>query len=760
MSISDIAHIRQKVDGSFEVQSIEEHSRNVAELAKDFMYEDSEGHKEIAYVAGLLHDFGKYRSDFQRYIMVSSGMDTTMSCALKAPHAIVGAIEAIRHYGAPDENAAEVLAFVISGHHRGLYDQNTMSQRLRMGDPRRWCDECEANAGSATSFDFPKLAYDPYDHQMTIRMIFSSLIDADRLDTERYMAPEISNEREGIRDHYDSLMSLRDKLREHTDAFSNAPDTPVNRSRGHFLDLCRQHGQSKEAGIYTLSLPTGAGKTLSSMAWALEMAIRNGHDRIIYVIPYTSIITQTADTFRKIFGEQNILEHHSEVVVDLEEEGVAEKLSRLQLLSENWDAPIVLTTNVQFFESLFAANPSKCRKVHNIANSVIVMDEAQALPDDFLSPILSSIDSLAESFHCSILLCTATQPIFGEDQSSDEYGDDTEYYDPLYIEGEVVPREEQYFAPFDRVHYHLEPLKVSSGELADRLCLPESVLCVVNSRKDATLVYQALVHKEGVDQSEVIHLSRMMCSAHLREKIDQIKERMDQGLPTKVISTQLIEAGVDLDFPEVWRAEAGLGSIIQAGGRCNREGLREKGEVYVFALTDGGKPFGAIAKGVEATSMTRSLQPKLLEDPTAPEVIKTYYEQYFQRITDFDTKRIRENLEVECNFETVAERFNLIDDSGTRSVLVPYASEGRKLSSKIQHGELLTKRDYHQLQEYSVSLRDRDYLALLKQGSIEEISRGRDEDREVLAVLTDAQCYDAQAGVVLGNHWLEEPLTK
>lgn len=749
-----IAHVRQREDGSYEIQTIEEHCHNVAELARRFMYEDEEsmGQKDLAYMAGLLHDFGKYRKDFQRYISVSSGIDTASSSSPKAPHAIVGAVEAVRMYGCEEEGAGEALALAISGHHRGLYDLNAMRQKLKMGDPGRWCDECERSS-KVESRDLS--GYDPYDYQMSVRMLFSALIDADRIDTERYMSPETGKERTRIHESYDSMEHLREMLRERTDAFRIGKDTPVNRARAHFLKRCREHGKSSYAGIYTLSLPTGAGKTLSSMAWALEMAIRNGHDRIIYVIPYTSIITQTADTFRRIFGEQNILEHHSEVVLDRGDGEAEGRLSRLQLLSENWDAPIVLTTNVQFFESLFAANPSRCRKVHSIANSVIVMDEAQALPDDFLSPILSAIDSLVEGFHCSLLLCTATQPIFGTDLTRDEYDDEGQFFDPLEIEGEVVPWDKEHFAPFDRVRYHTEPTKISSVDLAAKLAKAESALCVVNSRKDATLLYQALIHAEGISRDQVIHLSRMMCSAHLREKIRLIKDRMKEGLPTKVISTQLIEAGVDLDFPEVWRAEAGLGSIIQAGGRCNREGLRERGEVYVFALTDGGKPFGAIARGAEATAATLQLCPTAITDPTAPQVIKEYYLQYFRRTTDFDVKGI---MDEECNSETVAERFRLIDDSGARSVLVPYSEESRTLARKILDRELLTKRDYHRLQEYSVSLRERDYMELLRQGSIEEISQG--EEREILAVLTDAKCYDAEAGVILDNHWLEETLIK
>lgn len=495
------------------------------------------------------------------------------------------------------------------------------------------------------------------------------------------------------------------------------------------------------------------------MAWALEMAIRNHHDRIIYVIPYTSIITQTAMVFREIFGEENILEHHSEVVVEQQGEGDSgdEQMSRLKFLTENWDAPIILTTNVQFFESLFASKPAKCRKVHSIANSVIVMDEVQALPESFLSPILSAIDTLSEAFHCSILCCSATQPVYDEDLNSPDDGSD--YYTPLDTRGDLVPREAKYFVPFDRVDYHLEPQTVTSQELADRLAAEHSVLCVVNSRKDAGQVYRTLRDLPKVKADEVIHLSRSMCSAHLRKAIETIKERMRDGEPTKVISTQLIEAGVDLDFPCVWRAHSGLGSIIQAGGRCNREGKMERrGQVFVFSLADGSRPFGNIARGCNATNDLLSELSDKKTSPTDPEVIAEYYRRYFGRITSFDTQSIAQDLTEDpedINFESAAERFKLIDDEGTFPVIVPYMEEGKALVGKIRNHEILTREDYHRMQEYSVSLRQGDYSTLLSHGNIEQIPWGED----FISVLVDDECYDSVAGVVISNHWVEETQT-
>ena len=755
-----IAHIREEEKGCFVEQSIEEHCLNVARLARKLIYEDEDscGLKDLAYNAGLLHDFGKYRPDFQRYILAASGANPSGKVPPKAPHAIVGAIEAQRLFD--DPMIADTLAYCISGHHRGLYDHNEMERRLRHGEHKRWCDACEklsekVSLGTTDCDDVDE----PDDLQMAIRMLFSALVDADRLDTERFMTPDLSAERLRIRGNYASLSTLRERLRAKTESFSSAPDTPVNRARAYFLESCRTHGAESDPGIFTLSLPTGAGKTISSMAWALEMAIRNHHDRIIYVIPYTSIITQTAMVFREIFGEENILEHHSEVVVEQqgEDDKSDEQMSRLNFLTENWDAPIILTTNVQFFESLFASKPAKCRKVHSIANSVIVMDEVQALPESFLSPILSAISTLSGAFHCSILCCSATQPVYDEALSSPDDGGD--YYIPLDTKGDLVPREAKYFAPFDRVDYHLEPQTVTSQELAERLAAEHSVLCVVNSRKDAGQVYRALRDLPKVNADEVIHLSRSMCSAHLRRAIETIKERMREGEPTKVISTQLIEAGVDLDFPCVWRAHSGLGSIIQAGGRCNREGkMEQRGQVFVFSLADGSKPFGNIARGCNATKMLLHKQSNKIADPTDPEVIAKYYRLYFKDIPDFDTEGIGKDLTddpEDINFESAAERFKLIDDKGTFPVIVPYMEEGKALVRKIRNHDILSREDYHRMQEYSVSLRQGDYTTLLGHGNIEQIPWGED----FIAVLVDDNCYDSVAGVVISNHWVEETQT-
>jgi len=319
-------------------------------------------------------------------------------------------------------------------------------------------------------------------------------------------------------------------------------------------------------GIYTLTVPTGGGKTLSSMGFALNHAVKYGKHRVIYVIPYTSIIEQTADQFRAIFGEA-VIEHHS----NLDSTDEAKENARSRLACENWDAPVIVTTTVQFFESLFASRTSRCRKLHNIVNSVVILDEAQLLPPDFLAPILEALKELQKNYGVTVVFCTATQPALGPHKTMD--------FDFKGIDGmkEIMDDPAMLHKALKRTEIrqvrNLEPL--TWDDVAGEITNNESVLCIVNRRDDARTLWELL--PEGS-----IHLSALMCGAHRVRKIKEIKERLRNGVPTRVVSTQLVETGVDVDFPVVYRAMAGLDSIAQAAGRCNREGLRAKGKVFVF----------------------------------------------------------------------------------------------------------------------------------------------------------------------------------
>ncbi|WP_312915824.1 CRISPR-associated helicase/endonuclease Cas3 [Candidatus Competibacter phosphatis] len=403
-------------------------------------------------------------------------------------------------------------------------------------------------------------------HALWIRLLFSCLVDADFLDTEQFMSPE----KAGLRGQYPALAELEPRFEAYMTALTaRADDTPVNQMRALVLDRCRNAAEQMP-GLFSLTVPTGGGKTLASLAFALHHARRHGKRRILYVIPYTSIIEQTADVFRGVFGEDAVLEHHSNF--DSERE-----TPRSRLACENWDTSLIVTTNVQFFESLFAARPSRTRKLHNILDSVVILDEAQLLPPEFLTPILSTIRELSGHYGVSFVLCTATQPALASQRGFDWRFDGLD--DVREIMGDATAVQELHTS-LRRVEVSLPAdlhAPTSWEALAAELATHPRVLCIVDRRDDARLLH-------GLLPTGAVHLSGLMCGQHRADVIAMIKERLVADEPLRVISTQLVEAGVDLDFPVVYRALAGLDSIAQAAGRCNREGrLFNLGRVVVFA---------------------------------------------------------------------------------------------------------------------------------------------------------------------------------
>jgi CRISPR-associated endonuclease/helicase Cas3 len=466
---------------------------------------------------------------------------------------------------------------------------------------------------------------------------------------------------------------------------------------------------SSEAGVYSLTVPTGGGKTLSSMAFALHHATTHGQKRIIYVIPYTSIIEQTADQFRQIFGEA-VVEHHSNL--DVADE--VRETPALRLACENWDAPIIVTTSVQFFESLFASRTSRCRKLHNIAGSVVVLDEAQLLPPEFLNPILKVIDELRKNYGVTFLLSTATQPALGPQRG------------PGFVfEGiagirEVMENPAALYQRLKRVEVRVperihEPCKWES--LAEELAGHSSVLCIVNRRDDCRQLWTLM--PEGT-----IHLSALMCGAHRSKKIGVIRKGLEQGVPTRVISTQLVEAGVDVDFPVVYRALAGIDSIAQAAGRCNREGLLEKGTVVVF-IPPSRPPAGVLR---QAAAIGGQLLSKPGDDPLALNQFAAFFKQlYWLQGNRLDSKGILPDLapdgEFRFSFRSAANKFHLIDESQQAPIVTTYGEEGAKLVDQlVRRGpeRWLLRR----LQRYVVNLPQYLHRRLLTEGAIREIHAG------------------------------------
>ena len=459
---------------------------------------------------------------------------------------------------------------------------------------------------------------------------------------------------------YDSIRDLRERLGAHLrKKKESAPSSPMNSLRAEICERCEKRA-IEPSGLFRLTAPTGAGKTLASMSFALHHALKYNKRRVIYAIPYTSIIEQTAKEFRDIFGAENVLEHHS--AIDPADEKNENRKSRLA--AENWDAPIVVTTNVQFFESLFAARTSRCRKLHNIAQSVVVLDEAQMLPPDFLAPILRAIRNLsAPPFGVSFVFCTATQPAFDGLFSASAYQQAAAGFSKFPKMTEILDKD---FAPqklfsrpeFDRVRYDVPSdwsARADWDSLAVEIAARERILCVVNRRADCVDLYRRALAKTGDDEA-VFCLSALQCADHRKRKIAAIKERLEAKKPTRVIATQLIEAGVDISFPSVFRALAGLDSIAQAAGRCNRGGelgAGEKGEARIFIPPDPPPPFLRMGASIARRLLRKGI------DLTAPESFANYFRGYYGCAGSLDANKSTQCCaRIACNFAPRRKRFD------------------------------------------------------------------------------------------------------
>ena len=775
--LHDTSIIAHRTEGG-EEQSLYDHVEGVAlQIRRNLTEAGLKQLIPLGELLGRLHDAGKAQPAFQRYIRGES--------AAKAPHSAAGALLATSLlYKFSVElglkklpRTSQLLAYAISGHHRGLYNYAELQNKLEEVDCK---DRCKKTAealtkltaeiqswakehAEATETSLKELAKQvgaTEQAQALVRLLFSCLVDADFLDTEAFMDEERKGRRHEATCGYAPLETLRDRLTKHMEGFST--EGKINEARRAFLNQCREHGRTCPKGYYSLFLPTGGGKTLSSMAWALETALNHKAQRIIYVIPYTSIITQTAGIFREIFGEENVLEHHSDISFSGGEASQeAERYERTRLLAENWDAPIIVTTNVQFFESLFSHKVSRSRKVHSIANSVVVFDEVQMFPTEFLHPMLRLLEDLRWIYGTQLLFCSATLPPFDKDHTSSfkKVNDFHQLSDAIQP---IVPEDPELFKVFDRVIYHLEEKEYTTKELAKELSQHDSALCIVNSRRDASQLYHALL-EAGKETQDVIHLSRNMCSAHLKERIAEVRQRLKAKIPTIVISTQLIEAGVDIDLPIVYRAMSGLDSIVQAGGRCNREGKRPApGEVYVFSLSDGGKAFGAIVQGQNATRFLLDNDKEHTRPRIPLELIKAYYDRYYASIESFDTKDITESLYDEdeakrwrFDFQQASEDFQLIDNVD-RDLFVPYGRGKELLEGLEKHTLYLNHRTLRELQQYHVSISKWRYEELEEARLLSEVVVERETGKSILVLAP--QGYDEALGVCTTNPLLDEPL--
>lgn len=711
------AHVRQDQEdpGRRVYQSVAEHEEGVARLCAAFAADF--GAAEDGELAGLTHDDGKCTDGYQNRLLRGGKI---------VDHATAGAIRCLslgRGY----------TAACVMGHHAGLpnlgnpkTDQAgdmTFFGRLRKGREERYLERCgDSGAHLPALTEKWPAPRDRLKASFWTRMLYSCLVDADFLDTERFMQGDRG------RGGHDGILTLFGRLQMHI-AKWQTPTTELNRLRCEILNTCLEAGKW-ERGIYTLTVPTGGGKTVASLAFALRHAVEHGMRRVVYVIPYTSIIEQNAAVFRNILGDGNVLEHHSGVQFDLSDGAAPEEIRRA-LATENWDMPVVVTTAVQLFESLYANRSSRCRKLHNLANSVVIFDEAQMLPLAQLRPCMAAMASLAEQFRSTVVLCTATQPSLNDLLQS---------YAPGLTVRELCPQTSTLYDRFRRVVFRRGGV-LEDQEVARRMAEHSQILCIVNSRKAAQEIFR-LLPREGS-----FHLSTLMVPAHRQEILWEIRRRLKEGEPCRVVSTSLIEAGVDVDFPAVFRELAGLDSILQAAGRCNREGKRppEDSVVTIFERTELPPRLFRPAIGAAREALDGG------RDPGDPEAIQ----RYFRSLRSFTGDSLDQQGTVrafekgiegcEMPFRTVAERFHLIDQD-TSTIYIPYG-EGAALMERFQAGEC-SKQLYRQLGRYAVSVYEPHFRALSAAGVLLTAREAPALDANS-AILDDIRLYSVTLGLSL-----------
>lgn len=720
--LSAIAHVRKNPDGTWDnPQSLQDHVLNTAAIASKFAEKFNSA--EWAKSLGLLHDAGKAKNDWQIYLRRKSDYwedeATIKGGSNRLEHSASSAKYAEEIYG---KGVGRILSYCIAGHHAGLSDLEGDTSSLLYRLEQAKTDDIPQWYRNLINSELPDLKclappwiLNQQEQQsvtmsLWIRMLFSCLVDADYLDTESYMNPELISHRE----KYPSLLEIKARFDNYMinkiQASKKEGDTPVNKMRRSVLDQCRLEANQKP-GFFSLTVPTGGGKTLSSMAFSLEHAIKHNKERIIYVIPYTSIIEQNANEFRKALGRDAIIEHHSNIQEDADTD-------EARLAMENWDAPVIITTTVQFFESFFAAKPGRCRKLHNIANSIVIFDEAQLIPSEHLKPILETLDALVSKFHVSVLFCTATQPAFEKQKEFPLF--------PGLNHGsvrEIIQNAPLLFSSMKRVAIEIpEDLSTPLAweNLADTLKKEAQVLCIVSDRSSCRELHALM-------PEDTYHLSALMCPQHRSEVIDEVKKKLKSGEQVRLISTQLIEAGVDIDFPIVYRAIAGLDSIAQSAGRCNREGKLNKlgklGRVVLF-IPPRLPPKGILRKASETTQILFNTG---LSDPINHEVFKSYFSELYWKLNSLDTYNICELLyphppSMGIMFRTVANKFKIIDDSIMKTILIPYKKGAGLISELKKIG--ISSRILRKLQRYTVNIYNNQFDRLLARKSIEEIMPG------------------------------------
>ena len=718
-----------------------DHLTGVADLAERFAA--AFGEEAMGRLLGLYHDIGKYSREFQAYMRADE--EEKKRRRGRIDHSTAGTQEVVKLRQSVDDEQSrrlgrgmtQVMAFCIAGHHGGIPNRGTTAntaeegtllsrlKRQNLPDYRAYHEADLPQTLPPPSLLLAQVVRAPLSAMLYTRMLFSCLVDADFLDTEAFMSAG-NVEREG----FASMEILLERLQESLEEKFSQPKTekekqkrqlPINEKRSALLAESIAAGKEARGNLYRLTVPTGGGKTISSLAFALHYAAhaKRKRRRIIYVIPYTSIIEQNAAVFRDLLGADSVVEHHQNVDYDDVQDT---DMNRKRLATENWDAPVIVTTNVQFFESLFSNRPSKCRKLHNLAESIVIFDEAQMIPIDYLRPSLAAIEALVRHYDCTAVLCTATQPPLGQFFPAD--------LQPI----EICPALMENADFFRRTTIRLREEAMTEERLAAELAAQERVLCIVNVKKTAQRIFDLLGEQEGT-----YHLSTNLYPVHREQVLEEIRERLKDGKPCRVISTSLVEAGVDLDFPCVYREINGLDSIVQAAGRCNREGRRsaEESVVHVFSLEK-------LAKNAQlAAEITKNVARSFAEDLASPEAIRRYFEELY----DLSGKNRLDKKDImgksgKFAFADIANDVRLIEDR-TTPIFIPQTEEGQALLARLEQGErsrsLMRKVGRYIVTVYT-GYAEAPFEQLAAQGKIRMLD-------ENLAVLIDMAVYDSEKGL-------------
>ncbi|MDY0885309.1 CRISPR-associated endonuclease Cas3'' [Dongia soli] len=730
------AHSTEQADRS-DWHVLQDHLTKAAALAGTFA--ERFGSSKAATLAGLLHDLGKYNPDFARRLE---------GAPIRVDHSTAGAA-IVRDMAKGDDGLiAELIAYGIAGHHAGLPDRlgdvASLESRIAGFDHQTldpiWRTEIYPDAtGLLPSFDWQK---DRLAFQLSLlgRMIFSCLVDADFKDTEKYYASigDLTVDRDWpfLQEALPRLIAGFDR---HMQSFGRQ-ESGINRLRSEILDHVRAKAGDKP-GLFTLTVPTGGGKTLASLGFALDHARRHGHRRIIYAIPYTAIIDQTARIFQSLLGEDIVLEHHSAIEMEtLDAARPPEGKGKLRLAMEDWSAPVVVTTNVQLFESLYAARPARVRKLHNIAGSIIILDEAQTLPRPLLTPVTWMLEALARDYGCTIVLCTATQPAL--DKARFPAGHPT----GLDLQSrELAPDPARLAAALKRVTLRHGGAMTDDDLIAD-LAGTAQGLVIVNSRKHALALFRA-AWAAGLDGA--MHLTTRLYPAHRRDVLDRIKQSLANEAPCRLIATSLVEAGVDLDFPRVWRAEAGLDQIAQAAGRCNREGKRPPAESLVTVFS---APVNPPPREIAALSRDMARMMDKHEDLFSPQAMADFFGEVYWRVgaDGLDAKKILPDFRIGSGmtnfaYRSVAEKFRMIDSTMV-PVIIARDELAREAVKRLAIKEIPSGKLARQLQPYTVQIPSKARARLQSCGHVSFIAEKFRADQ--FAVLQTASLYDPEVGLL------------